>query len=81
MAVRALAVAIVIILSTLAPHAALAQSQQEQTQISVGAPAQSNTGERLTVQAVLVDSRGNPISKETVYFTTQAEFLHNSGDV
>jgi hypothetical protein len=78
---RALIIAMVVILAVFAPRAARAQSQQEQTQISIGAPAQANVGERITVQAVLVDSRGNPIPKATVYFTTQADFLHNSGDV
>jgi hypothetical protein len=78
---RALVLAMVIILPAVAPHTVRAQSQHEPTQISVGAPAQSNVGERLTVQAVLVDSHGNPISKETVYFTTQADFMHTSGDV
>jgi hypothetical protein len=81
MTMRALVIAMVIIQAAFAPHAARAQSQQEPTQISIGAPAQSNPGERLTVQAVLVDSRGNPISKATIYFTTHADFLHNSGDV
>ena len=79
--IRALVMAMVIILPAFAPHTARAQSQQEQTQISIGAPAQANEGERIMVQAVLVDSHGNPISKATVYFTTQADFLHNSGDV
>jgi hypothetical protein len=77
---RALFMAMVIILA-FAPYAVRAQSQQEATQISIGAPAQTNVGKRITVQAMLVDSHGNPIPKETVYFTTQAEFLHNSGDV
>jgi hypothetical protein len=81
MILRALVMALVIILPAFAPYTARAQSQQEQTQISIGAPAQSNEGERLTVQAMLVDSHGIPISKATIYFTTQAEFLHNSGDV
>ncbi len=81
MAVRGLVMMIVIILPALAPNAAQAQSQQEQSQISIGAPGQSNAGELLTVQAMLVDSRGNPISKATVFFTTQADFLHTSGDV
>jgi Bacterial Ig-like domain (group 1) len=79
--VRALVIAMAFILPAFAPHAARAQSQQEPTQISVNAPAQSNVGQRLTVQAVLVDNSGSPIPKATVYFTTQAEFLHNSGDV
>jgi hypothetical protein len=77
---RALVMAMVIILA-FAPYAVKAQGQQEATQISIGAPAQADVGKRLTVQAMLVDSHGNPIPKETVYFTTQADFLHNSGDV
>ncbi|MEJ2600319.1 MAG: Ig-like domain-containing protein [Anaerolineales bacterium] len=81
MTIRALIMALIIVLPALAPHAARAQSQQEQTQIGIGAPAQSNAGELLTVQAVLVDSRGHPISQATIYFTTQADFLHNSDDV
>ncbi len=71
----------VFILQAFAPRPALAQSAAEPTRISVGAPAQANTGERITVQAVLVDSHGNPISKATVYFTTHTAFLTKSGDV
>jgi hypothetical protein len=78
---RSIFIPIIIILAAFAPRVARAQSQQEQTQISIGAPAQAKVGERLTVQAVLVDSRGNPIPKAAIYFTTQADFLHNSGDV
>jgi hypothetical protein len=81
MTIRALVMALIFILPALAPHAARAQGQQEPTQIGIGAPAQSNVGQLLTVQAVLVDSRGHPIPQATIYFTTQADFLHNSSDV
>ena len=35
----------------------------------------------MTVQAILGDSRGRPISKEVIYFTTQAKFLNGKGNV
>ena len=62
------------------PYAVRAQSSPEPTQISIGAPAQANLGERLTVQAVLVDSHGRPISKESIYFTAPASFLNTNDD-
>ncbi len=78
---RTLVIPIALAVLIVAPRTVSAQSAQEATQISIGAPAQANLGTPLTVQALLVDSRGNPISKETVYFTTNATFLNNSGDV
>ena len=64
-----------------APQAVWAQSSLQPTQISVGAPAHAATGDSLTVQALLVDSHGSPIPKETIYFTTQQDFLSGSGDM
>ncbi len=64
-----------------APRTALAQNSLESTKIIIGAPAQSNLGQALTVQAVLADSQGHPISKEVIYFTTQATFLSDTSDV
>jgi len=58
-----------------------AQTPLQPTQIVVGAPAQSNPREPLTVQAVLADSQGRPISKALIYFTTQAKFLSDKSDV
>ncbi len=47
----------------------------------MGAPSQSQAGAPLTVQAVLGDSQGHPISKAVIYFTSQSTFLGRSGDV
>lgn len=79
--IRVFMIAVVFILLLFVPHAAQAQGAEEPTQISIGAPTQANVGDLLTVQAVLIDSRGHPISKATIYFTTQADFLNNRGDV
>ncbi len=73
--------AMVIILQAFAPHDVHAQSTAEPTRINIGAPTQTNLGERLTVQALLVDSHGKPISKAIIYFTTHAAFLDKSGEV
>ncbi len=73
--------ALVFILQAFASHAVQAQGAAEPTRIIIGAPAQANLGERLTVQAVLVDSHSKPISKAIIYFTTHATFLDKSGDV
>ncbi len=78
---RALFIPLVLLVPALMPGAARAQSAQEPTRISIGAPAQANAGESLTVQAVLVDSRGAPLPKETVTFTTKTAFLSGSSDV
>lgn len=81
MSIRLLIAAMVFITLALAPSAANAQSELEPTQIVIGAPVQTILGETLTVQAVLADSQGHPISKAVIYFTTQANFLDESGDV
>src|SRR5512143_2489314 len=59
---------------------ALAQNALQPTQIIIGAPAQSDAGAPLTVQAVLPDSQGHPISRAVVYFTTRATFLGRTSD-
>ena len=79
--IRALTITMVLMFLTFAPPTARAQGMQEPTQIVVGAPTQSKLGEKLTVQAVLADSKGHPISKALIYFTTSATFLSKSGDV
>ncbi len=81
MTMRALLAAMVLGFLALAPRTARAQSALEPTQIVIGAPAQSNPGASLTVQALLTDSQGHPISKAVIYFTTQGTFLHDSSDV
>jgi hypothetical protein len=79
--VRALIIAMVIGFLAFAPRTVLAQSPLEPTQIVIGAPTTPNLGGTLTVQAVLADSKGHPISKAPVYFTTQAKFLSGKSDV
>ncbi len=68
-------------LLVLAPGAVQAQSALEATQIVIGAPAQSDAGAPITLQALLTDGQGHPISNEVIYFTTQDSFLHGNGDV
>jgi hypothetical protein len=79
--IRALVLAAVLGLLALPLGPVCAQAPLEPTQIVIGAPAQSNPAEPLTVQAVLADSQGHPISKARIYFTTQGEFLGDKGDV
>src|SRR5574341_553922 len=79
--IRALIIAMVLMFWAAAPRTARAQNAQEPTQIVVGAPTQSKLGETLTVQAVLADSQGHPISKALIYFTTETNFLSEKSDV
>ncbi len=79
--IRSLLAALVLGFGVLAASPARAQTALEPTQIEVGSPAQWRLGEPVTVQAVLADSQGHPISKEVIYFTTQASFLGGKGDV
>ncbi len=79
--IRALITAIVLGLLVFAPQTARAQTSLEPTQIIVGAPAQATLGQPLTVQAVLADSQGHPISKAVIYFTAPTTFLGNTGNV
>ncbi len=81
MIIRALIAAIVLLLLAIAPSSARAQGIQGPTQIVLGAPAQSNVGGDLTVQAVLADSQGHPISKAMIFFTTETTFLNTKSDV
>ncbi|HEX8992056.1 MAG TPA: Ig-like domain-containing protein [Anaerolineales bacterium] len=81
MIVRALIITMVLSVLALAPQAVRAQAALQPTQIVIAAPARSNVGGRVTVQAVLADSQGHPISKAVIYFTTQAKFLSETSDV
>ncbi len=81
MTIRFLVLAFTLGLLVCAPWVVRAQSPLEPTQIVVGAPAQSNLGGTLTVQAVLADSQGHPISKAIIYFTTQRTFLGKTSNV
>ncbi len=80
-AIRVLSAALTLSILAFTPLSAQAQNSLQATQIVIGAPAQSNAGQTLTVQAVLADSQGHPISKAVVYFTTQTSFLGRKGDV
>ncbi len=78
---RALIVAIVLSFLVFAPQGAHAQNSLTSTQIAVGAPSQSTLGQPLTVQAVLADNQGHPISKAVIYFTAPATFLGATNNV
>ncbi len=79
--VRMLTFAAVVGCLVAAPQIARAQTVLEPTQIEIGAPAQWTVGGPITVQAVLADSQGRPISKEVIYFTTSASFMGDKGDM
>lgn len=79
--IRALVIAIAFALLAFASRTAHAQAPLEPTQILVGASAAPDPGGLVTVQAVLADSKGRPISKALIYFTTQAKFLSDKSDV
>lgn len=78
---RVLIITALVSLLAFTPRAAQAQTPLEPTQIVVGAPAEPNLGEQITVQAVLADSQGHPISKAVIYFTTETTFLGKRSDV
>ena len=79
--IRALIIAMTFNFLAFAPRTVQAQSPLQSTQILIGAPASPKPGGLLTVQAVLADSQGHPISKAVVYFTTQQKFLGSTSDV
>ncbi len=80
-AVRALAIATLLVVLACAVGRASAQSPLLGTQIMMGGPGQSQPGAPITVQAVLGDSQGHPISKAVIYFTSQSTFLGRTSDV
>jgi hypothetical protein len=81
MMVRALMIAMAFYFLAFAPWTVHAQNPLQPTQILIGAPATPKPGGLLTVQAVLADSQGHPISEAVVYFTTQQKFLGSTSDV
>ncbi len=81
MTIRALIIATLLGLLVFMPWTAHAQAALEPTQIVIAAPSHSNVGSRVTVQAVLADSKGHPIAKAVIYFTTQAKFMSDTSDV
>ncbi len=73
--IRLLIPAVIFCVLVFAPPGVSAEGSQETTQLLIGAPAQTNAGDPITVQAVLGDSQGHPIPKEAIFFTTQVNFL------
>ena len=67
-----------IALTGLAPGPALADSGPEPTTLIIGAPASATVGQRMTVQAILVDHTGHPIAKATIAFSMPMTFLTGS---
>lgn len=78
---RALIVVLVIGLLAFAPIGARAQTPLVPTQIIIGASGVPDANGSMTVQAVLGDSQGHPISKAVIYFTSQTNFLSGTSDV
>lgn len=72
---------VVFLLLALAPRGVLAQGAQEPATIQIGLPVEAYLGASVPMQAVLVDSRGQPIPKATIYFMTSATFLTAKGDM
>ena len=70
-----------LLLAWLAPGVAGAQRAAEVTRLIIGAPSTAALGQPITVQAVLVDSTGHPISKAIIDFTLPVEFLTGSGNM
>ncbi len=79
--VHALGIALALCSLGITSQAARAQAALQPTQIMLGASGVPDANGVMTVQAVLGDSTGHPISKEVIYFTTQAKFLNGKGDV
>ena len=81
MMVRAFMIGMVFYFLAFAPWTVYAQNSLQPTQILIGAPATPKPGGLLTVQAVLADGQGHPISRAVVFFTTQQKFLGSTSDV
>lgn len=79
--IRVLVTALALVVAAFSTPTVRAQSPLEPTQIVIGAPSAPDAAGIVTVQAVLADSKGHPISKALIYFTAQAKFLSDKGDV
>lgn len=79
--IRVLVTALLLGFLAFAPQAVRAQGQLESTQIVVGAPSEATLGGPFTVQAVLADSQGHPISKAVIYFTVSTTFLGDTNNM
>ncbi len=78
---RGLIIAMALCAMAFATRTARAQAALQPTQIMIGADGAPDASGFMTVQALLADDQGHPISKETIYFTTQAKFLSDKSDV
>lgn len=63
------------------PAISLAQTAPAASAISIGAPTTATLGQRVTLQAHLVDAQGAPIAKAPIAFTVPLSFLNVDGDV
>jgi hypothetical protein len=63
------------------PAIALADTTPPPAAISLGAPTAATLGERVTLQAHLVDAQGAPIAKAPITFVVPLSFLNVDGDV
>ncbi len=64
-----------------APGSVLAAGTPKPTTIKVTVPAQLDLGQRVSIQAVLLDNTGRPVPKALVYFTSPGAFLNVSGSM
>ena len=67
-------------LALVRPAPTFAEPVREATAISIGVPTAAELGQRIALQAVLVDSAGDPIPKAIVVFTSPSSFLNVKGD-
>jgi len=67
-------------LALAAPGPVLAEPAREPTAMSIGTPPAAEMGQRITLQALLVDSYGDPIPKAAILFTSPSSFLNVKGD-
>ncbi|MGE5140233.1 MAG: Ig-like domain-containing protein [Rudaea sp.] len=74
-------VMLLLLLGLMLPGAVAAQNAKEETAIQIGTPDHLHLGDRVTLQAVLGDSQGRPISGATIYFSAHAAFLSGSGEM
>jgi hypothetical protein len=63
------------------PAISLAQTDLPPSAISLGAPTTATLGQRVTLQAHLIDAQGAPIAKAPVTFVVPLSFLNVDGDV
>ncbi len=70
-----------VLLDLVAPGSVRAAGTPKPTTIKVTIPAQLDLGQRVSIQAVLLDNTGRPVPKALVYFTSPGTFLNVSGSM